>query len=177
MTRADSGSTRLELAAIVTAPILVVVVYMIAPLESGTWLGALASLTAIGVTIPLAARRVQRVRTSDRPVLDAAAAIALFSTVLIIGFASMYFVLATHVSGEIDGIETKIDALYFTVTTAATVGFGDITADGQVARLIVTLNMVFNIVALGATVRLVSWAARQRLDEGAGIARGGPDAT
>lgn len=177
MTKITTPSTRLELAAIVTAPVLVVVVYAVAPLETEAWWGALASLAAIGVTIPLAARRVRRVRTSDRPTLDAAAAIALFSTVLIIGFASMYYVIATHRSGQIDGIETKIDALYFTVTTAATVGFGDITADGQFARLLVTVNMVFNIVALGATVRLVSWAARQRLDEGAGIARGGPDAT
>ncbi len=174
---APPDSPRVELAAVALAPVVVIGVYSVAPLESTPWLGLLASLLAIGVTIPLAARRVQRVRTSDRPVLDAMAAIALFSTVLIIGFASMYFVLAMHRPGEIDGISTKIDALYFTVTTAATVGFGDITADGQMARLLVTVNMVFNIVALGATVKLIGWAARQRIGEGAGIARRDPDAT
>jgi voltage-gated potassium channel len=170
-------STHLEIAAVTAAPLAVIAVYAVAPLATTPWLGVVASLLAIGVTIPLATRRVRRVRHSDRPLLDAAAAIALFSTVLIIGFASMYYAVAVHRSGEIDGIETKIDALYFTVTTAATVGFGDITADGQLARLLVTVNMVFNIVALGATVRLVGWAARQRIDEGAGIARRGPDAT
>lgn len=177
MNAAAAPSTRLELTAVAAAPIVVIGVYAVAPLDSAPWLGVVAGLAAIGVTIPLAARRVRRVRTSDRPVLDATAAIALFSTVLVIGFASMYYVVAAHRPGEIDGIDTKIDALYFTVTTAATVGFGDITADGQLARLLVTLNMVFNIVALGATVRLIGWAARQRIGEGAGIARDGPDAT
>lgn len=177
MSDARPDSPRLELAAVALAPVVVIGVYILAPLESAPLLGVLASLAAIGITIPLAVRRVGRVRTSDRPALDAIAAIALFSTVLIIGFASMYFVLAVHSPGEIDGIRTKVDAVYFTVTTAATVGFGDITADGQAARLLVTINMVFNIVALGATVKLIGWAARQRIGEGAGIAGHRHDAT
>ena len=56
-------------------------------------------------------------------------------TVLILTFAGTYVVLADH-PGQMEGIETKIDALYFTVTTLATVGFGDIHPVGQVARVV-----------------------------------------
>jgi hypothetical protein len=173
----STHSSRRDLATVALAPVVVIAVYVVAPLASTPWLGVVASLLSIGVTVPLAARRVQRVRTSDQPVWDALAAIALFSTVLVIGFASLYFLLAVHSDGQIDAIETKIDALYFTVTTAATVGFGDITADGQGARLLVTINMVVNIAAIGATVKLIGWAARQRIAEGAGIVHRDSDAT
>ena len=60
------------------------------------------------------------------------------------------------------GIETKIDALYFTITVVSTVGFGDITATGQGARLIVSANMIVNLVLLTIAIRLLSWAVKQR---------------
>jgi len=47
-------------------------------------------------------------------------------------FADSDYVFRTH--GQMSGLETKTDAIYFTVTIVATVGFGDITATGQAAR-------------------------------------------
>jgi voltage-gated potassium channel len=44
---------------------------------------------------------------------------------------------------------TRTDALYFTVTAFATVGFGDITAVSQSARLIVTGQMMLDLLVLG----------------------------
>jgi hypothetical protein len=48
---------------------------------------------------------------------------------------------------------TRTDALYFTVTVFATVGFGDITAVSQSARLVVTVQMLLDLLALGLVVR------------------------
>ncbi|WP_281367034.1 potassium channel family protein [Janibacter alkaliphilus] len=47
-----------------------------------------------------------------------------------------------------------MDALYFTMTMVSTVGFGDITATGQLARVLVTLQMAFNLLFIAALVRL-----------------------
>ena len=48
---------------------------------------------------------------------------------------------------------TRTDTLYFTVTVFSTVGFGDITAASQSARLVVTAQMLLDLVALGLLVR------------------------
>jgi hypothetical protein len=50
---------------------------------------------------------------------------------------------------------TRTDALYFTVTVFATVGFGDITAKTEVARALVTGQMVAGIVVVGIGARLI----------------------
>jgi hypothetical protein len=48
---------------------------------------------------------------------------------------------------------TRTDTLYFTVTVFSTVGFGDITAVTQSARLVVTAQMLLDLLALGLVVR------------------------
>ena len=48
-------------------------------------------------------------------------------------FALIDLVIARTGSSEFVGLETKTDALYFALTTLATVGFGDVHAEGQVA--------------------------------------------
>jgi len=50
---------------------------------------------------------------------------------------------------------TRTDAMYFSSTVFTTVGFGDITAKSEAARLVVTVQMWLNLVFLGLVVRLV----------------------
>jgi voltage-gated potassium channel len=64
--------------------------------------------------------------------------------------------------GQFDDLHTKTDALYFTVSTIATVGFGDVHAVGQLARAAVTVQIVFNLVFLGAAVAMISGFLRER---------------
>ena len=49
----------------------------------------------------------------------------------------------------------KIGALYFTVTVFSTVGFGDITAKTDLARTLVTIQMLFNLVVIGLAAKVV----------------------
>jgi hypothetical protein len=44
---------------------------------------------------------------------------------------------------------THTDALYFTVTVFTTVGFGDVTAKSDGTRLLVTAQMVADLIILG----------------------------
>ena len=57
-------------------------------------------------------------------------------------FASTYVVMATLSAANFGGDLTHTDGLYFTVTVLSTVGFGDITAKTEAARLVVTGQMI-----------------------------------
>ncbi|HTA09294.1 MAG TPA: potassium channel family protein [Streptosporangiaceae bacterium] len=84
-------------------------------------------------------------------------------------------------------LSTKTDALYFNVSTLATVGFGDVHPVGQLARSAVTLQIIFNLIFLGTAVSVISGffrtRARRRVPGGSGTggsgsggsAAGGPE--
>lgn len=81
----------------------------------------------------------------------------------IVMFATGYYALATSTDDQLVDLETKTDALYFTMSTLATVGYGDVHASGQAARAIVTVQMAFNLVVIGALVSVFSTLLRQRV--------------
>jgi hypothetical protein len=64
--------------------------------------------------------------------------------------------------GQFAELHDRTDALYFNISTLATVGFGDIHPAGQLARAAVTLQIVFNLVFLGAAVSMISSTFRRR---------------
>jgi len=77
-------------------------------------------------------------------------------------FALGFFLLEEHSPGQIPGLSTRTDALYFTLSTLTTVGYGDITAKAQLARALVILQLVFNAVFVGAAVSIVVGSIRNR---------------
>jgi hypothetical protein len=74
------------------------------------------------------------------------AIIALIVVSLVV-FSAAYegLALAGH---QFSGLRTRLDALYFTMVTLSTVGFGDVTATGQAARAVVVVQIVYNFVFL-----------------------------
>jgi len=74
-------------------------------------------------------------------------------------------VMATISAGSFSQPMTRTNALYFTVTVFSTVGFGDITAKTDPARLLVTVQMIINLIVLGIGARVILGAvtrSRQR---------------
>jgi voltage-gated potassium channel len=84
--------------------------------------------------------------------------VAIYLAVLF--FALTYNQLAVADPGEIDGLQTRVDALYFSLTIVSTVGFGDIHAAGQAARAVVSLQMAFNLLVISLAVAAVRDAGR-----------------
>jgi len=146
--------------------IISLVIYFLMPLDGdfADLIAAALFIAAAIALIPLSVRRARQVLTSDQPLLVAAQALCSIITLLIVSFSSVYYVLAKDHTGQINGLHTKIDGIYFTVTIVSTVGFGDITATGQVARAIVTGHMIINFVLVAIAIRLMSWALKQRKD-------------
>jgi hypothetical protein len=97
------------------------------------------------------------------PALRAIEALAISTTVLLVLFASVYLTLSHSDSGAFSEPLNHTGALYFTVTTLTTVGFGDIAATTDVARVTVMFQMLANFVVLGVLVKLIISVARERL--------------
>lgn len=86
---------------------------------------------------------------------------------IIVFFSIAYYLLSLHSDDEFVGIETRTDALYFTVVTLGTVGFGDVHPIGQGARAVTMVQIVFDLMVVGvlvavATQRLELRASRHR---------------
>jgi len=141
-----------------------VVLFSLMPLHRRGWLSVLLGVLAIAAITPLTIRRVHRIRTSDHPMLDAGEALLSVLALLVLGFSAVYLAINRH-AGEFTGLHTRIDAVYFTLTTLSTVGFGDITATGQAARIAVTVQILLDFVFVGVTVRVLLDAAHQRRSE------------
>jgi hypothetical protein len=143
-----------------------VVCYYVLPLDGRLWFVGvgLGAAVIVGI-VPLGLRQTRLILMSSRPLAASVRAITVLIVVVVLGFASSYYALNSHFPGQLAGIETKTDALYFTVVMLGTVGFGDITPTGQVARALTTTNILFNLALVATTVRVVTWAAQRRVGE------------
>jgi hypothetical protein len=115
-------------------------------------------LTLVAGLLILLAVTIWQVRAIIRaryPGLRAVEALATTVPLFLLLFAAAYFTMAgTNPANFSTHPLTRTDALYFTVTTFATVGFGDIAAVSQTARLVVTAQMLLDLLALGLGIRV-----------------------
>ena len=79
--------------------------------------------------------------------------LAMLLIVLVMAASLTFFLLDQIRPHEITGLDTRTDALYFTLSTMTTVGYGDVHAEGQIARVLVCVLIVFNIVVVASLVR------------------------
>lgn len=143
----------------------ILVAYFAVPIDrsqpTGSFILAIAiTLAAVVVMFGIISRSV-RTRIAEGQTSFRIVDVVLVIEFITLAFAFVYFVLGTEAPGQIDGITTRIDALYFTVSTMATVGFGDIHATGQLARVLTTLQIAFDVVFIAVVARLLS----HRVDE------------
>jgi voltage-gated potassium channel len=137
------------------------VLYLLMPLQTDrAWLGLVIGLVALICIAPFAVRRAVAVSNSPTPMLAAAEAILIVVSMLIFGFSSVYLAVGRE-AAQFEGLDTRIDAVYFTVATLSTVGYGDVHAEGQLARGLVTLQILFDLSLLAVSVKLLLGAARQ----------------
>ncbi|WP_454050637.1 potassium channel family protein [Cellulomonas sp. Marseille-Q8402] len=109
--------------------------------------------------------QVRSVVRSPYPVLRAIEAFVTATVLFVVLFATVYSALSGADPGAFTQDLSQVDALYFTVTVLATVGFGDIAPVSTVARLVVTLQMVCGF-AFAALVGREFLAAIRRAQDG-----------
>lgn len=143
-----------------------VVVYYVLPLDRApAWVAITTLVIGLVGLIVLVAFQVRLITRSPFPGVRALEALATSLPLFLLLFASSYVVMAMLSAANFGQKLTHTDALYFTVTVFSTVGFGDITPKTQAARLVVTGQMVADLIILGLGARVILGAvtrARQR---------------
>ena len=135
-------------------PAGLLVAYFLVPYDAdrapvGVVVGVVVSVVAISAVTAA----VLRLATAHDRLRAVHLVLALEAVVM--AFSFVYYLLATSGSGQFAGLHTRVDALYFSLTTTTTVGFGDIHASGQLARTLVSAQLAFNLVFVAGLAALV----------------------
>ncbi len=132
-------------------------VYYLLPLDrledTPLWIVITIGVVALaGVTI----HQVRAVLQAPVPAVRAVQALAIIAPLYLLLFAATYFAMSQTSPDTFNSSQlTRTDTLYFTVTTFASVGYGDIVATSQIGRVLVTVQMILNLIVLGAVVRIL----------------------
>jgi len=143
--------------------VVLVAVYYQLPLQTSSTAVAI-SILLIGLVllIALIALQVRRILASSFPGVRAVEALATSVPLFLLLFASSYAVIAQLSAANFSEPLDRTNALYFTVTVFSTVGFGDITATTHAARLVVTAQMIADIVIIGIAIQVIVGAVKRR---------------
>jgi voltage-gated potassium channel len=134
---------------------VVVLIYYLVPLDKAITastvielaLGALAFVAIVGFQISRTAR-------SDYPTIRAVESLAFIVPVIVLLFATIYFLVNWANTASFGTPLSRTDTMYFSTTVLTTVGFGDISAKTELARVITTCQMMLDLVIVGLVVRL-----------------------
>jgi len=160
---------RTSLRALVTTAALVTLYYVL-PMEHGLDAHTVLLLVIyLAVLIAILVWRTRGLFRSPYPGLRAVEILALVVPLYLLLFATTYFLAERADSGYFNQPLTRTGALYFSVTVFSTVGFGDITAKSDPARLVVTAQMMLDVLLLGFGARVflgaVNLARKRRAPE------------
>ena len=124
------------------------------------FLTAIAGAVALPVLVYIAWMTIRTVR--ETPVfIDRLIGLACNTTVIVLEFALIYWALSPSPGSGMNVALSKVDSVYFTLTTLTTVGFGDIVPTSELCRGIVSIQLVFGLALIGgAFAVLVSGLSR-----------------
>ncbi|WP_109686950.1 potassium channel family protein [Branchiibius hedensis] len=110
----------------------------------------------------LIAMAVWVIRHARYAVVRSMEALLVIIAVFLVFFARLYL---SGSEADPSAFSVRLDhvsAVYFTVATFTTVGYGDITPRTDAMRLAVTIQMLLNLILLSGVARLIFTAARRR---------------
>jgi hypothetical protein len=146
---------------LLTVTLLITAYYLIPTPNAGSdsdlpWL--LFALTVFGIIVGI---QIPAIVNSKYPNLRAVEAMSVTVPLYLLIFARIYLSNALGNPGAFSEQLDHTKSLYFTITVFATVGFGDITPETNPMRLLVSAQMLLNLVVIGLVVRLLLGAAQR----------------
>ena len=152
---------------VLTVAALCATYFLIPTRAPGEGLGVPWLILQLGIFVAVVGVQVPAIIRARYPILRAVESLAVLVPIYLLIWARIYLASSQN---DPTGFSRSLDhvaALYFTVTVFATVGFGDVVARTDSMMLLVTVQMLGNLVVLGLGIRLLTSAARR------GIARRG----
>jgi hypothetical protein len=159
------------------AVVLSVVLYYLVPLDQGLDIGgAIAMAVSPLLFAGVVAWQVRAITRSAYPKLRAIETLATAGPIFLLIFSAAYVLLFTNNGNSFSEALSRTDALYFTVTVFATVGFGDITPVTGTARVLTMVQMLADLVLVGLIARILLGAVHVA-EEGRAADSGSTDAS
>ncbi|MFJ1564451.1 potassium channel family protein [Streptomyces erythrochromogenes] len=155
--------------------VLLTWLYYVAPLEGG--FGVLTVLTLVLGLLAfslLTAWQVNAITRAEYPRLSALEAITTAVPLFLVVFSATYFMLSESLPATFTEPLNRTDALYFTVTVFATVGFGDIVPTTGTGRVLVTIQMIADLIVVGVIAKALFGAMKIGMRRRGGAGHGGP---
>ncbi len=150
------------------AGVVLIGFYFAVPLDRDVDSGAGLLIGGLVVIMGVVAWQVRAIMGSRYPRLRAAEALATAVPLLLVVFSSVYILLAEAQPHSFNTSLDKVGAIYFTITVFATVGFGDIIPVTSTARVLVSIQMLFDLAVLGILAKVILGAVQvglQRRDK------------
>ena len=116
---------------------------------------------AIALFITVSTWQVRAILRSRYPGIRGIQALAVITPLFLLLFAATYFIMSQDDPATFTERLSRSDAIYFTVTLFSTVGFGDITPQQETARLLVTSQMLLDLVILGLGLQAILGAVKR----------------
>jgi voltage-gated potassium channel len=104
--------------------------------------------------------QVLKIMGAEHPELRAAEALAIAVPVVLIVFSFTYLSLSHAQPGSFSEPLNHVRAVYFVITVISTVGFGDITPKTDAAMIVVSFQIMLDLILLVGIVRAVFFAAQ-----------------
>jgi lysylphosphatidylglycerol synthetase-like protein (DUF2156 family) len=145
----------------------IIVLYFVLPLtDREVDVGALVTLS-LGALLFIAVLwwQFRRVFKADLPQLMAFEAVIVSVPLFVVIYSSTYLVMSNLNEASFTERLDHISSLYFTVVTLGTVGYGDIAPKTDVARMIVTSQVLLDLALLALLVRAFMEVTRRRLSK------------
>ncbi|MGH3312815.1 MAG: potassium channel family protein [Streptomyces sp.] len=159
--------TLLALARSVLFGVCLVVAYYRIPMDRPftpyTILGLVAGL---GLVVGLLVWQTLQITRSAYPRVRAVEAVTTVFSLFILLFASSYFLMERNGADTFNQAMTRTDALYFTITTFATVGYGDIVPVASEARITAMVQMLGDLLLFGVALKIILGAVQSGLSRG-----------
>ncbi len=142
-------------------------IYSLVPkdVDQRMFIPAVLLLVGLAVYIWFVKREVERVLGSRYPEVLAVEGLILSAALFMVIFATIYLVIDGLNPGSFTEPLSHLSSHYLTLTILSTVGFGDITAVTDQARLAVMIQMAMTLGFLAVTIRVFAWATKRALAE------------
>lgn len=137
--------------------------YYLLPLGGGSSHFEAVIRLAVGAVmfIAIMAWEVRRILAADLPELRAVDAIALAVPIFLTTHAAAYVTLSALSPGSFTQPINRTGGLYFSIVTFGTVGYGDIAPVTDLARILVSSQVLGDLVFIALVLRVVASAARR----------------